>query len=799
MSNNKDYNVDDILSEIKQRKMQQRSKPSPQHTPVVPPDTPDELSFKAPETFSFSNEPEVLDTPRNVPPPEPIFTHPPDQGSFDIDFDTLVDDVKTEPRGKVNPLDFTAPVQPIANRGRRQKRKLEATQNIPRPTEQTGGFDFKPPAEQPQGDEVSQQTSVIDFSAFRSEAPKDVQEDTAQHTRVIPPPDQQENAPPRFDIEDSYYEDDYYFDSAPEQSIIDYSEYNSLDDRHDVATDIARVKLWLFVRSAATLLLTFAVCWLAMAGRYVMPIPSAIEPVPETMRAYMITCTLITALIGIVNSSAVGGGLISLFKMRANSDSLATLALLAAVGQGVVGIFSSDTINPVDLNLYFPIAALAMLFGTFGKLSMISRIQTNFRLIASDRPKKALLTVEDDSFCRGVLPEATHRPTICYAAPADFFTDFLGLSYSDKYDVGIYRSVAPVSFLGAVVVGVVSYLLTQDTASAVASLTAILCIAATFSATFVENIPLGKLTKKLSLVGGMVSGNKAVENFCDTSAVIFTDNDLFPKGNTRLRGIKSFSQGRIDQAIIDAASVLCSLEGALAPVFLQMIGDNRSLLRPVDNVVYENGMGVSAWVDSRRVLIGNRQLMLNHGITIPPEAQQQDYSSAPEDGELIYLSSAGDLSAQFAIGYHIDEEFAAQLDKLAEREITLIIYTTDANITPQRIWELYGYPEELIQILPAERHTQYRNMASKRDEAIAEIVYTGRASTMAASITACVNARSSILSATVIQLIQIVLGYGLVAFMAFMGATSSLTILQLAIYQIFWFLAVFLVQKTKQS
>ena len=101
-------------------------------------------------------------------------------------------------------------------------------------------------------------------------------------------------------------------------------------------------------------------------------------------------------------------------------------------------------------------------------------------------------------------------------------------------------------------------------------------------------------------------------------------------------------------------------------------------------------------------------------------------------------------------------------------------------------------------MLPAERHTQYRRMSEPRENAIAEIVYTGRASTLVAAIVACINARSSILSATMVQLIQIVLGYGLVAFMAFMGAIGSLTIIQLCVYQLFWFLAIFIIQKAKQ-
>lgn len=753
MENN--YNVDDILSEIKIRKSRMRaggdtespplSEPAPEAEPAPP--------EKSGERFSF-----VFD-------PEPEKRRPP-------------------------PPDLTAGDLPRRRGGWEEPQPHNGDPSGPIPEDLSN-------------------TAAIDFSAFRADSPSaPPQED---HTRVLPrfgkkrEPDfvGEEPVAPRSEtrrsFENSFYEPQDIQDSAEtDHGKMDFGEYNSVEDRRDVATDIARVKLWIFIRTSVTALLTLLIAYLTFAGAYYMPIPSFLEPVPATMRGYLLSLTVLTVAVALVNSSSVGGGLISLFKMRANSDTLSTLALLAGIGQGVMYIVRPDTADPTQLNLYFAIASLAMLFNALGKMTMISRIQTNFRLVASDRPKKALCRVENESFCREFVPGLTRRPTIAYSVQANFFTDFLGLSYSDKYDVGINRAVAPVCLLGAAAVAVVSYLFTQSTWASVSALTAILCISATFSTTFVENIPLSKLTKKLAPQGGMVSGNKAVEDFCDAAAVIFTENDLFPEGRIQLRGIKTFSQGRIDESILDAASVICSLEGALSPVFLQMIGGNTKLLKKVDNVVYENGMGVSAWVDSRRVLIGNALLMQNHGIALPPGAARQIERRAPEDGEMLYLSSSGEVTAQFAVSYSIDEELATQLDLLAAMERNLIIYATDANVTPHRVWELYGYPEELVQVMPAERHSQYREMTAPQKNAVAEIVYTGKAPVMAAALVACSNARSSILSATVLQLVQIILGYGLIAFMAFMGSIGSLNILHMAAYQVFWFLLIFVVQSAKQ-
>lgn len=779
----KNYNVDDILSEIKNRKSRERAGGQPDSRPSaiqdIPAKTPppEEEPAMAADEFAFRFEDLPPETPQEI----------------------RFDDVPAA-RRRPNPMEFTGHNRPLTDKAKMRPSKLQ-------PPEQPAFSVVQPPEEN--AAEPIHLDKVMDFRAFRAANAPGAEQ---SHTRILPDineePGGAENAGatrlmdvPQNGIPGgriSFPDEEIPLpDNAPLHSAIDFSEYNSVEDRRDVATDIARVKLGLFIRCTLSVLLTAVLIYLAFSGKYIMPLPAFLQPEGDTVRNYLLCGTILTALLAIVNSSAIGGGLISLFKMRANSDTLAALAMLAVLAQGIMGVFNPESVDPLAMNLYYPVAALAMLFGVFGKLSMIDRIQTNFRLISSDCPKKAVLTVQSTDFCREFVQDTPGRPTVAYAVKAGFFTDFLGLSYSDKYDVGIHRAVAPVCLIGAIAVAVVCYLLTGMVQDAFMALTAILCVCATLSATFVENIPLGKLTKKIAPMGGIVTGNKAVEDYCDTAALVLTETDLFPKGKIHLHGIKTFSQGRIDDSIVDAASVICALDGALSPVFLEMIGGDRRLLKRAENIVYENGMGVSAWVDSRRILIGNQMLMQNHGISLPQAASQNQQSRAPEYGDMLYLSSSGEITAQFVVSYDIDEELATQLDLLAAMEKVLIIHANDANITPHRIWELYGYPEELICILPAERHQQYREMTVPRDNAIAEIVYTGRAPSLVAAIVSCANARSSILSATVLQLVQIVVGYGLIAFMAFMGVIGSLTIVQMGIYQLFWFIAIFLLQKAK--
>jgi hypothetical protein len=229
-----------------------------------------------------------------------------------------------------------------------------------------------------------------------------------------------------------------------------------------------------------------------------------------------------------------------------------------------------------------------------------------------------------------------------------------------------------------------------------------------------------------------------------------------------------------------------------------MIGGNKKLLKRVDSIKLEHAMGVSAWVDSRRVLIGNRRLMQNHGITLPPEALQAIRTSS--DLEPLFVSNSGEASAMFSVSYHIDEDLAAELDLMAQRGRMLIVRSSDANITAEKIWELYGYPKELLRILPSEWHTRYKEMSAPREKAVAKIVCTGeKAVVMLKAISACAAARSSILAATVVQMFQIVIGYSLITFMAFMDSMASISIERFCAYQLFWFVAIFIIQQLKSN
>lgn len=223
-----------------------------------------------------------------------------------------------------------------------------------------------------------------------------------------------------------------------------------------------------------------------------------------------------------------------------------------------------------------------------------------------------------------------------------------------------------------------------------------LCLA-TPAAMTAMNFPLLRAGKKALSRGGMVSGWNAVKEFGHLHAVVVDAADLFPSESVLLHGIKTFSGARIDEAILDAAAISIQAGGPLAAVFRRVIEDKTDILPAVDSLVYEQEMGLAGWVGGRRVLVGNRRLLENHGVDVPSRDYEMRYTK--NNRQLVYLSAAGELSAMFVVSYVADEGIAEALHSLEKAGITLLVRTCDPNVTESLICDVLdmdGYYVEML-------------------------------------------------------------------------------------------------------
>lgn len=584
---------------------------------------------------------------------------------------------------------------------------------------------------------------------------------------------------------------------APPVEEDEEGEYTSPADARDVRYDILSIKRGLSTRLLITGGCVALLLYLALCNLYALPLLNPICPEVD-MRVFMMVNLVVFVISALAANAVIGGGLVSLFTLKADHDTPAALCTLAVIAHGVALIMNADQIHTGESSFYFVVAGLTLFANTVGKRMMILRIERNFAVASVDAQRTGEYLLSGDKLADKLAEgQGFSEPAIAYPVKVDFPEKFLKLSYSDDYSESFSRYITPIFLLFAVGLSLVCWLaFDRSPLEAFTIFCVVLCMASPLTPTIVGNLPLLRAAKGLSREGAFISGYNAVETFEDMNCVAVDSGELYPAGAVEMHGIKAFAQSRIDEAILDAASLMCRVDGLLKNIFMEMIGNKSDILKPVTDVVYKDGKGLGAQVDGKMVLIGNRALMSAYGVEMPSQDYEKKYVKG--DREILYLANSGEVTAMFVLSYRPNPEVARWLQVLAKKELSLIVHATDPNITPKKIAADYRYPEEFIQVIPSELRERYLTLTAPKERAKAYVMSLAGTAIRLRALAAIHTLKQAMVVGTVLQMAGLVLGYALVAFLAFTGAMSAIGFGQLMIYQLFWTAAIALIPNMKK-
>ncbi len=491
----------------------------------------------------------------------------------------------------------------------------------------------------------------------------------------------------------------------------------------------------------------------------------------------------------LINHRAVGGGLAGLFRGKADADSAVGAAVVAVLLQAAAQFLSLDNVAAGQSILLAPVAALGLFLSALGRQMLILRISRNFQFVSYHGEKYAARIVEDSRAAVeiGRSAVALGEPVVCYLEKTGFLTNFLQNSYDGDAGDRPLRVYVPISLAASLLLGVVYGVFSQSATPWLNALTAFasaVCLSAPLAALSATNFPMLRAAKRALRRGAMLVGWRAAEEFGGAHALAVDALDLFPSESVLLHGIKTFSGTRIDEAILDAAAVSIAAGGPLSSVFRRVIQDRTDILQEVDTLVYEQDMGMSGWVGGRRVLIGNRRLLENHGVDVPSRDYETRYTK--DHRQLVYLSTAGELSAMFVVSYLGDEGIAQALEALESAGVTLLVRTCDPNVTEDMICRVFDLDPYYVEVMGAPAGRRYEQLTvEEKEENEAVMASNGRLEGIAYALTYCRRLRGASRLAVALQIIGGAVGFAL-STVLFLYTGYFLPALFLAAYMLLW-------------
>lgn len=557
-------------------------------------------------------------------------------------------------------------------------------------------------------------------------------------------------------------------DTSAEDLLEDFNEYAEADAIRSELAYRRRMGGLAVIASAVLEILLIVLTVLYDSGSFTMLSPSVLVALHTAM------------LIGLlcVNHRLVISGLKGLFRLRADADT--PPALCGVLGLVYTVTQFAQTAAVSDGQAYFLSAAagMALLAGALGRQVQNRRIQRNFGFVGNEKQKKNAATLLEDQKVADVLgyPEGEDgMPRVVYFRRVSFLTRFLDMSYASDPADRVMRWFAPL-VLGVSALCAVGYGLLFPDGWARAWLlfvTSVMLCMPCWSMFAVQRA-VSRSCRKALRKGTMIGGFEAAQSFGKhPKTVIFEAAELFPKDRVKLHGIKTFSGTRIDEAITDAAAVMIAAKGPLCPIFHRLIENRTDILREVDSLAYEQDMGLSGWVGGRRVLIGNRRLLENHGVDVPPKDYEDRY--VRDDRSVVYLSTGGELSAMFVVSYLANEAIKKQLRALEREHARITVRTCDPNITEALMCEVMELPVRSVEVLSAGEGRVYEGLLhdtqTERTEAV--LACGGHAVSKAFGVVQCCRMRRGVWASLISQMVLSILA---MLFCLFITATTGVVL-----------------------
>ncbi len=403
---------------------------------------------------------------------------------------------------------------------------------------------------------------------------------------------------------------------------------------------------------------------------------------------------LISCIFGI---RTIQKGVLGFFRGRMNAAGAATLVVFLTLIEELVAAVQSTTGTP-SMGLYTTAATLGLFISSLVRYLSLKRAKSNFDFVTSGTQLYAsdLIEDEDDSFeiGRGLL---IADPAISYSAKIKKPRRFVESSFADDpADESVSRptlAILAVSVIAAIAFG----LLRSSVTAGFNTFVALMAIGVPCFVTLASNVGLYVVDKAFSKKGSAILGHRAVVESAEMNAYAIDSTELFPKESVSIIGIKTFHNMRIDDAILYSAALAIEAQNPLSGVFENTILGKRDLLPPVETLAYEERLGLSAWIHGRRVLFGNRDLLINHNVEITDETFEQQYTH--NGRKVMYLAIAGKIAAMFVIQYRADRRMRVALRNADRAGITLLVRNTDCNITEDMISHYFKLPNATVKIL----------------------------------------------------------------------------------------------------
>lgn len=574
------------------------------------------------------------------------------------------------------------------------------------------------------------------------------------------------------DIDD--YDDDYDDDGFADDTLYYETEPKELKDIDDYCSlsDSARLRTRLM--GEHTTRFTFTVLSFITTALIAL-VSSPLSEFFGTVTVGYINLLLLVATI--LFNLNIFADLKRVVDFKVGFDTCVSVTAVVMLVQNIVSLAAFDG----KLSTVSGAAAMLMAVNSLSKTLKLKRTLSGLEVIATSEPKSAV-TAAAGAPAEAIASGAVEGEVVALSTreTVNIRSYLKNCGYESPFDLKA-KILFVIGVAAAVIVGIVTGIVTDAlTGLTLAALTLCACFPA--CAVLTAELPMYLAASKLSRYGAMLAGFKGAYDLNLSNVLAVKTSDLFPESTVTLYDMKPLGKNEIGHSLVDAAAVAIAAKSPLAPIFKSIIGDVPEKDMPdITGVQYEDKMGITGWIGDRTILIGNRNLMQGHNVSVPPASVDQKILRSGYFP--VYIACDGVPCLLFIVKYEADANIAAELQRVCSTGMTVVVYPEDPNASDMMLCDYFGLPNDAIKVMRHNGRVAYDRATVPAESTSAPAGYRKSVCGLLSAVTSAINMSSAITILTVLYAVAAVLAAVLLIYFTVIGNLGIVTSFTFVLFQ----------------
>lgn len=550
-------------------------------------------------------------------------------------------------------------------------------------------------------------------------------------------------------------------------------DYKSISDRERIMSDLKNKKRTFITKTVLSLFL-------------LVPAALLLTPLSDTLTAInpsiLYIIDLVIAALAVIFNLQILESITTFFRGNSAVDMPAALSLIATLFYSIVNMITKSSFIGVSA-----ILLLTILSYNLSKYCFYSSAIKNFNIIATPEFKSTASIINNKSITKSIVNNAIEGSAlVCYGGETTNVHGFLSYTFCQNPIASKIKNISIISLIfGAVVLFLSAVLTSGNMGTSLYYFLSVISLGAIPSVYHLISVPINAANKRLRIYDAMLTGYRAADELELCNGIAVSSEALFPEGSIRLVDMKLLSPNPFDQSMLDAAAIASAIHSPIAGIFKQVnLSKTYKTSEPeVDSVIYEEKMGISGWVNDRRVFVGNRDLMVAHGFAGLPPAEL-DKKIMRKGYFPVYIASDNIPCALLVVRYEPDGDIAYELQRLSNTGTTVLVHNCDPNINVKMLCDYFEVYDETIAITTKQGSDNYRSLVEHREHRKAGAAFKSTVAGLFATLTASINIKKHVSILLILYICSVVLGFlGLITCL-FAGLDTFLSPLSIILFEL---------------